>query len=128
MLGRKDGGPESHVYAYGLEIKSLFSILLLRFEDGTREAFHSHAFNAVSWLLAGWLVETVDDEDPTNIFMERVDYDGWFERIVTRKERFHQVRSIGRSWVLSFRGPWDQTWRESADGESYTLTNGRVRI
>jgi hypothetical protein len=44
----KDGGPESPVTAYVLvEIKSLFSVMLLHF-SGTREAFHSHAFNALT--------------------------------------------------------------------------------
>mgnify|MGYP001575993171 CR=1 FL=1 len=50
----KDGGPESHVWGFWLiEAKSLFSIVLLRFENGTREAYHSHAFNSLSWVLRG---------------------------------------------------------------------------
>jgi hypothetical protein len=50
----KDGGPESPVEGYWLfEIKWLCSIVLLKFNDGGREAYHSHAFNALSWLLKG---------------------------------------------------------------------------
>ena len=45
----KDGGPDSTVWMYGIEVKWLFSILLLRFEDGSRDAYHSHAFDCVSW-------------------------------------------------------------------------------
>jgi 8-oxo-dGTP diphosphatase len=61
----KDGGPESPVIGYFLiEIKSLFSIVLLHF-GGTREAFHSHAFNAVTLWLKGRVLEQVKtDFDP----------------------------------------------------------------
>ena len=42
-----DGGKNSGVTGYWLiEWKSGFSIVVLRFSKGTREAFHSHAFNA----------------------------------------------------------------------------------
>ena len=42
----KDGGPESTVWGYFLiEIKSLFTIVLLHFKNGSREAYHNHAFN-----------------------------------------------------------------------------------
>lgn len=44
----KDGGPDSKVHGfYLIEIKSLFSIVFLKFEGKSREAFHDHAFNAV---------------------------------------------------------------------------------
>lgn len=44
-----DGGPDSGVDGYWLiEIKSWFSIVLLHFNPGTREAFHNHAFNALT--------------------------------------------------------------------------------
>jgi len=35
----------------------LFSIVLLRFEGESRSNFHSHAFNAWTWLLSGSMVE-----------------------------------------------------------------------
>lgn len=54
----KNGGPESRVWGYFLiEIKSLFSIVLLRFENGSRDAYHTHAFHCFSWLLRGHLTE-----------------------------------------------------------------------
>lgn len=54
----KDGGPESTVWGYWLiEWKPVFSVALLCFENGSREAYHSHAFDSVSWLLKGQLVE-----------------------------------------------------------------------
>jgi hypothetical protein len=116
----KDGGDESLVTGYWLvEIKSLFSIVLLCFEDGTREAYHNHAFNCFSWVLSGGLLEH--------------HLDGAFEGhgpscrpFITRRSTFHKVRSAGRTWVLSFRGPWSKTWKESINGEERTLSHGRV--
>ncbi len=125
----KDGGPESYVSGFFLiEIKRAFSIVLLRFDDGSREAFHSHAFDAVSWLLRGRLVErvlvTFRGGDPV---VEDIGYAPSARPIVTRRARFHQVFSIGESWVLSFRGPWAARWREyiPTSRRFITLTHGR---
>lgn len=116
----KDGGDESRVWAYWLiEWKGLFSIALLRFEDGSREAYHEHAFNSVSWILRGALEER--------------HLGGGVEHhraslcpVWTYRETFHQVFSRGRTWVLSFRGPWAARWREYIPGEGMvTLTHGR---
>lgn len=119
---RKDGGSESRVTGYWLiEWKYLFSIVLLKFEDGTRDAYHSHAFNSISWLLSGCLYEVeLNGRDhlhtPSLLFP-----------IITRRTTFHKVRSFDTSWVLSFRGPWNSTWTEySADGE-VELTHGRKK-
>lgn len=119
----KDGGPESHVTAYWLvEIKGLFSIALLKFEPGSRNEFHSHAFNSVSWLLKGCLGETMR-ERPLSCFY----FYPSFLPIVTLRSTFHKVTSIGRSWVLTFRGPWSKTWKEylPETDEDITLTHGR---
>lgn len=117
----KDGGPESHVWGYFLcEIKPLFSIVLLRFEDGSRDAYHEHAFNAVSWVLKGELKEETIAPVP-----EENTYRPSLSPVITLRKTFHKVTSKGRTWVLSVRGPWADTWRESdKDGEK-TLTNGR---
>lgn len=125
MFGRKDGGPESHVYAYGLEVKSLFSVLVLRFEDGTRPAFHSHAFNSLSWLLHGRLHETLRSFDYNEANEEVGYYTPSLRPIFTMRETYHQVRSMGRSWVLSFRGPWHDSWFEVSKGRERKLTHGR---
>lgn len=118
----KDGGDESRVWGYWLvEIKSLFSIVLLRFENGTREAFHNHAFNCFSWVLSGQLIEYHKDGE---VDLHRASW----RPFVTRRETYHKVSSVGRSWVLSFRGPWSKTWNENVDGEEITLTNGRVIV
>ena len=50
---KPDGGKNSGVTAYFLiEWKVLFSVGILRFNEGTREAYHSHAFNALTWWLS----------------------------------------------------------------------------
>jgi hypothetical protein len=119
----KDGGPESTVTAYVLfEIKRFASVLLLRFDGDSREAYHDHAFNALSWLLRGKLVETTLGIDAGITY-----YTPSASPIVTLRDRFHRVDSIGRSWVLSFRGPWSKTWHEiDLRRNTYTtLTNGR---
>ncbi len=59
LWGSKDGGPESNVRMWGIESKHFGSVLLLSFAEGSREAFHAHAFSAVSWLLSGCLIEQV---------------------------------------------------------------------
>ncbi len=120
----KDGGPESTVWAHWLfESKRWGSIVLLRFEDGSRDAYHSHAFNRISWLLSGGLVEDrIAPSDEVGVF-------GYLPSaypIITTRENTHKVTSVGRSWVLSFRGPWAARWREITpnDGE-VALASGR---
>jgi hypothetical protein len=117
----KDGGKESRVWGFFLaEIKSLFSVVLLHFADGSREAYHSHAFNSVSWVLRGRLEE--------NMFDGRVNvYAPSLKPVVTRRTDFHKVVSTGDTYVLSFRGPWVNRWFEYLPdtGEILQLANGR---
>jgi mannose-6-phosphate isomerase-like protein (cupin superfamily) len=117
---RKDGGDKSHVTAYFLvAIKPLFSIALLHFADGTREAFHSHAFNAVTIVLSGRFREEYLEGKQVEFSAGDIKY--------TPRKRFHKVRSFGSTWALTFRGPWADTWKEFRPDESrfVTLTHGR---
>lgn len=120
----KDGGYASTVSGlFIVEIKNLFSIVLLRFDPGSRDAFHSHAFNCFSWLLSGHLIER-------HITGEQKTYRPSWLPFVTRRDTFHKVVSDGTSVVLSFRGPWATTWREFIPNEqrTVTLTNGRREV
>jgi len=120
----KDGGAESTVGGFWLiELKRLFSIVFLCFENGTRDAYHDHAFNCLSWVIKGKLVERhldgrVEEHRPS-VFPVR-----------THTDTFHQVESVGRTWVISFRGPWTDRWHEylPATGQAVTLTNGRKEV
>ena len=121
----KDGGAESKVTGYFLaEIKSLFSVVLLHFEDGSREAYHSHAFNALSWVLRGRLDENTRIDARTALITT---YTPSMKPIVTRRSRMHKVVSLGDTWVISFRGPWVDKWNEYLPNEdkTITLTHGR---
>lgn len=117
----KDGGPKSTVTGFWLiEIKSLFSIVLLRFDEGSRETYHSHAFNALTW----WLSGKVEEHHKTGESMI------WTPSIVpkyTPRTCFHKVFALRRTWALSFRGPWVKTWQEYSQfqGQTTTLTHGR---
>lgn len=119
LWNKKDGGPESHVYMYGIESKRFGSVLLLRFEHGSREAYHSHAFNAVSWVLSGKLREYVRKTLQVNIYRPSL------SPIRTARSNMHKVYSVGRTWVLSFRGPWVAHWQEINEHGLQTLTHGR---
>lgn len=118
----KDGGPDSRVTGYWLiEAKRMFSICLLRFDGQSREAFHTHAFNAVSWVLSGGLTETFLDG---RVRRHRPS----LKPIFTPRDDFHKVDSDrGVTWVLTFRGPWADRWREFLPNTRryLTLASGR---
>lgn len=118
-----DGGVDSGVTGYWLiEWKSMFSIVLLRFSKGTREAYHSHAFNAYTW----WLKGEVEEQ-----FVDGKDSLRWGPSIkpkYTPKNCFHKVIAKETSWALCFRGKWEETWFENKNGETYELKKGRIRV
>jgi len=119
----KDGGPESYVTGFFLvEIKSLFSIVILKFNKGTREVFHSHAFNAITL----WLNAEVTEEYPDGNWKF---WNSWqWKR--TPRNLFHRVRATKDSYAISFRGPWQSTWQEIIPQQNkvITLTHGRKEI
>ena len=119
----KDGGLDSTVTGYWLiEIKSMFSVVVLRFDNKSREAYHSHAFNCISWLLKGKLVENfLTRYRESRILLPSL----W--PFVTKRKDFHKVDSEGVSWLLSIRGPWDKNWYEFLPTENRfrVLTEGR---
>jgi hypothetical protein len=118
---RKDGGPESRVTGYWLiEVKWLFSIALLRFDHGSREVFHSHAFDSISLVFGpGQLREELIGGDV------RLYRRSWTP-VLTLRGTFHRVFSEGRNWVLTFRGPWAKTWFEyDPNGTLTELTHHR---
>ena len=120
----KDGGPESKSEGlFFVEIKKVFSIVLLRFSDGSRDAYHCHAFNAMSWILKGKLVEFSLDSKVK-------EYHPSIKPVYTPRTMFHKVISVGTTWAITFRGPWAETWREYLPQQKkfVTLTHGRKII
>ena len=123
-----DGGKGSGVTAYVLiEIKSLFSIMLLHFAPGTREAYHSHAFGVLTLWLKGIVLEhLLGNSDPPKMY-----HGGQFK--FTPSYIFHQIEAVVPTWALSFRGPWQDKWEEyrlnNKPGERFvTLTHGRKEL
>ena len=119
----KDGGDKSTVDAYFLcEFKNLFTIALLKFNDGSRENYHTHAFNAWTWFLKGSLEEH-------DISGQITPYKRSFFPKLTTRCKNHKVVSQGNSWCLTFRGPWKDTWTEhDLDGNKLILTHGRKQV
>ena len=117
-----DGGKDSVVEGYWLiEWKALFSIVLLKFNNGSREAYHSHAFNCFSWVLKGKLIEDTMTYEK-NVYKPSIWPFGTYRRT------FHRVTSISTTWVLSFRGPWSNLWLEwLPDTEEFVVLTDRRR-
>ena len=122
----KDGGPESTVDGFWLiEIKSIVTVMLLRFNPGSRKSYDSHAFNALTWFLRGDLMEAIFEPETGNGECRR--YRRSFLPKFTPRDRLHRVTSRGTSWVFTIRGPWVDTWQEwfPRENRHVTLTHGR---
>ena len=120
----KDGGKLSTVDAYILiEIKCLFSIALLRFNQGSRENFHSHAFNALTWFIKGTMREKFLD-GREEVYTRRL-----LPKFTPRAST-HKVIAERPSWCFTLRGPWSKTWSEfSPSGKTeYLYTHKRKLI
>lgn len=118
-----DGGKDSGVTAYWLiEWKGLFSVGFLRFSEGSREAYHSHAFNAVTWWLRGEVEEHFKDGG------EVCKWTPSFKPKKTPRKCFHKVYALKETWALTFRGPWVDTWQEFKNGKLVTLRKGRIPV
>lgn len=116
-----DGGKDSGVNGYFLiEIKSMFSIVLLKFAKGTREAYHNHAFNALTVWLSGNVKEHMLDGNVLEWQGGNIKY--------TPRENFHKVEALTDTWALCFRGPWLDRWNENRQGKNVTLTHGRKTL
>jgi hypothetical protein len=133
---RSDGGKDSGVTAYFLiEWKPVISIGLLHFKPGTREAYHSHAFNALTWWLQGSVTE-VKLIEPVREFGDVVSYKeneekDYIPSIIpkyTSRDNFHKVIAHESTYALTIRGPWKDTWREYRKDIYVTLTHGRKEV
>ncbi len=126
-----DGGRSSGVTGYFLiECKWLFTIVLLHFSEGTRESYHSHAFNAWTVWLKGRVTEFVLDRNHKP--WASIHFHQWYagDMKSTPRELVHKIYGCkGGAWCLSFRGPWSKTWAEWDQERGYTtLTHGRQEI
>lgn len=121
-----DGGKNSGVTGYFLiEWKQAFSVVLLRFNKGTREAYHEHAFSAWTLWLKGRVREHILRID-LGVDQTREFSAGQLKR--TPRNCFHKIEALETSWALSVRGPWLDRWREFRSGRFVTLTHGRKEV
>lgn len=120
-----DGGVNSGVTAFFLiEWKPVLSIALLHFKEGTRENYHSHAFNALTWWLSGHVCEHKWVHWDTPEYFKP----SWKVK-VTPRSNAHKIEALKESWAFTLRGPWLDRWTEiTPDGEVITLTHGRKII
>jgi hypothetical protein len=117
-----DGGKDSGVQAFFIiEWKAVFSIAILRFNKGSREAYHNHAFHALTWWLKGKVTEQ-------KITGELKEYTPSFIPKFTSRSNFHKVNAHKTTYALTIRGPWKDTWEEYRKGMLITLTHGRKEI
>lgn len=122
----KDGGLESTVDAFFLfEIKWLCSIALLRFNKGSRENYHSHAFNAWTWFIKGDLTEHRVFQNKQHPVETK--YSLSLKPKFTPRNNLHKVMARKTSWCFTIRGPWSREWTEYNDKtmETTVLTHGR---
>ena len=116
-----DGGIDSGVTGYFLiEHKKYLSIVLLHFQKGTREAYHSHAFNAITIWIKSKVIEYHLNKSNKNWCAGKIKY--------TDRNTFHKIEALNSTWALSFRGPWVDTWQEYKNNKLITLTHGRKEI
>ena len=120
---KPDGGKDSGVKGYFLiEWKPLFSIGLLHFKEGSREAFHNHAFTALTFWLKGSVVEVKHPSNDNKMFSAS------FKPKYTPRNNFHKIIAFTNSYALTFRGPWLDYWKEFKQNKYVTLTHGRKII
>lgn len=122
---KPDGGKESGVTGYFLiEWKKVLSIGILHFKEGSREAYHNHAFDAITWWLWGSVVEEIYPSGCRKSFKPS------FAPKVTRRNCFHKVIAHEGSYALTFRGPWSDTWLEYRPdvNKEIVLTHGRKLV
>lgn len=121
--GVKDGGPESPVTFYGIEIKSLFSIGILKFKKGHRENFHNHAFHALTWMASGVMVEErLLGVGKFGHSVKKTPYHHSIIPKLTKRDNMHRVKAFKDSICFTIRGPWGNIWEE------FDPTTGRYII
>lgn len=119
---KPDGGANSGVTGYFfLEWKPLFSVGILHFRKGTREAFHNHAFNAVSF----WLKGSVTEVRHSSQLTQNKYFSAGFRPKFTPRSNCHKIIAHEDTYCLTLRGPWLDYWYEIRNGERVTLTHGR---
>lgn len=120
FLKKSDGGKDSGVNSYlFFEWKPVCSFGFLKFNKGTRDSFHSHAFTGITWWLKG-KVEEETWQGETKTFIPS------FKPKITKRDKIHRVKGVETTWAITFRNNWQDQWFEiDKDGNKIILTHGR---
>jgi hypothetical protein len=111
-----------------LEWKKFFSIKLFHFHktDGKQDRFHTHSFNAVSFLLSGNYIEEVV-QDGKVVALDR----NRSRVIYIPKNEYHRITKSGGCRTILITGPWEKYWkelRELGNSRYQEVTQGAGRV
>lgn len=106
------------------EFKRLFSVYVHRWNVDYQDRYHTHAFDAWSWMVRGSYKERLYVDD--NTYMEHDVTPGfrfipWFTN--------HSIANCRpNTWTVTFAGPWRKTWTETKHGIITVFGWGRKRV
>lgn len=106
---RIDLGEQSVTELTILEYKKWFSIKLFNFHksEGVQDRFHTHAFNAYSFLLKGdYIEEVLEDNKIVKCLRSRS------KVLFIPKDSYHRITRSKGCVTLLVTGPWGETFKE----------------
>lgn len=107
-----------------IEIKYLGGIIVNIFNTRNQDRFHSHAFNAWSWMIKGHYYEDVI-VDGKEIVTKKIEK----SRYIPRNHIHKITKSSHNAMSITFEGPWESVWNEYFDdGRIKTYSWGRKVI
>lgn len=92
------------------ECKYLFSIYLNVWKTIEHDRFHTHAFSAVSIMLAGEYDEERLSKDGT---ITKYTLKAPLVRYIGRDNNHRMLEARGRTISITLAGPWDNIWSET---------------
>ena len=106
---RIDLGEQSVTELTILEYKKWFSIKLFNFHksEGVQDRFHTHAFNAYSFLLKGDYTEEVLEDNKIVKCLRRRS-----KVLFIPKDSYHRITRSKGCVTLLITGPWGETFKE----------------
>lgn len=111
-----------------LEWKKFFSIKFFHFHKtpGKQDRFHTHSFNAFSFLLHGnYIEEIIKDGKVVALNRNRS------RCLYIPKNEYHRITKSEGCRTILITGPWDKYWkelRELGDSNYQEVTQGAGRV
>ena len=120
---------EGHILQYTIfEHKKFGGIWIYNWKTIIQNRFHTHAFNAIAFLLWGSYTEAVLDNDGTIIEKE---VNQWMKPRFLPMDYTHKIlKAKPNTWTIVFFGKWKETWKEYFEDTNtwVTYTWGRKII